>query len=160
MNNKEAGFTFVELLIVLAITIVVCSLSIAVGKAKLDERMINQFLYQLMLDIEHTQSESIGNEVYSYLEFFDEGKKYRAYTMVGMGGVASQNNSAIPNLRHYYFTRELPEGVELSYSSTLQLIKINNKGVFSSFGTLAFATPTGKKSLIINIVKGRMKIVE
>ncbi|MGE7919413.1 prepilin-type N-terminal cleavage/methylation domain-containing protein [Viridibacillus sp. NPDC093762] len=152
MNNKEAGFTFVELLLVLTVTMIICSLCLALGKANLDERMVNQFLYQLMLDIEQVQSESIGSGVFSYLEFFDDGKKYRAYTLEGEGNLI--------NTRRYYFTRELPEGVTYSYSSPLRQIKIDSQGTFSSFGTLVFVTPTGNKSLIINIVKGRMKIVE
>ncbi|KOO52131.1 prepilin-type N-terminal cleavage/methylation domain-containing protein [Viridibacillus arvi] len=153
MSNKEAGFTFVELLLVLTVTMIICSISLALGKAKLDERMVNQFLYQLMLDIEQVQSESIGSGVFSYLEFIDGGKKYKAYTWDGEG------DSSI-NTRRNFFTRELPEGVTYSYSSPLRQIKIDPQGTFSSFGTLIFITPTGNKSLIINIVKGRMKIVE
>ncbi|MGE7922013.1 prepilin-type N-terminal cleavage/methylation domain-containing protein [Viridibacillus arvi] len=153
MSNKEAGFTFVELLLVLTVTMIICSISLALGKAKLDERMVNQFLYQLMLDIEQVQSESIGSGVFSYLEFIDDGKKYKVYTWDGEG------DSSI-NTRRNFFTRELPEGVTYSYSSPLRQIKIDPKGTFSSFGTLIFITPTGNKSLIINIVKGRMKIVE
>ncbi|MEK4759513.1 prepilin-type N-terminal cleavage/methylation domain-containing protein [Viridibacillus sp. FSL E2-0187] len=153
MSNKEAGFTFVELLLVLTVTMIICSISLALGKAKLDERMVNQFLYQLMLDIEQVQSESIGSGIFSYLEFIDDGKKYKAYTWDGEG------DSPI-NARRNFFTRELPEGVTYSYSSPLRQIKIDPQGTFSSFGTLIFITPTGNKSLIINIVKGRMKIVE
>ncbi|MGE7934590.1 prepilin-type N-terminal cleavage/methylation domain-containing protein [Viridibacillus arvi] len=151
MSNKEAGFTFVELLLVLTVTMIICSISLALGKAKLDERMVNQFLYQLMLDIEQVQSESIGSGVFSYLEFIDDGKKYKAYTWDGDSSISTRRN---------FFTRELPEGVTYSYSSPLRQIKIDPKGTFSSFGTLIFITPTGNKSLIINIVKGRMKIVE
>jgi len=156
MNNKEAGFTFVELLLVLTVTMIICSLSLVLGKAKLDERMANRFLYQLMLDIERVQSESIGSGIISYLEFIDDGKKYRAYTLVDSEG---GGNSPL-NTRRYYLTRELPEGVTYSYNSPLRQIKIDSQGTFSSFGTLVFVTPTGNKSLIINIVKGRMKIVE
>lgn len=153
MSNKEAGFTFVELLLVLTVTMIICSISLALGKAKLDERMVNQFLYQLMLDIEQVQSESIGSGVFSYLEFIDDGKKYKAYTWDGEG-------DSLLNARRNFFIRELPEGVTYSYSSPLRQIKIDPQGTFSSFGTLIFITPTGNKSLIINIVKGRMKIVE
>ncbi|MFJ9464673.1 prepilin-type N-terminal cleavage/methylation domain-containing protein [Viridibacillus arvi] len=153
MSNKEAGFTLVELLLVLTVTMIICSISLALGKAKLDERMVNQFLYQLMLDIEQVQSESIGSGVFSYLEFIDDGKKYKAYTWDGEG-------DSLLNARRNFFTRELPEGVTYSYSSPLRQIKIDPQGTFSSFGTLIFITPTGNKSLIINIVKGRMKIVE
>lgn len=156
MTNKEAGFTFIELLLVLTIMMIICSLSIALGKAKLDERMVNQFLYQLMLDIEQVQSESIGSGVFSYLEFIEDGKKYRAYTLVS----SEDGEYSHLNKRRIYFTRELPEGVTYSYSSPLRQIKIDPKGTFSSFGTLVFVTPIGIKSLIINIVKGRMKIVE
>ncbi|WP_166462435.1 competence type IV pilus minor pilin ComGD [Psychrobacillus vulpis] len=139
MKLSQNGFTFIEMLLVLSIVMVITSSVVFVTTSKLEEIEERRFFKQFHLDVQQLQSIAIGEEKYTYLNFFDNGSKY----------VAKSANVKL-------FEYELPAGVRLSKNSNLKEIAFHPNGSIKEFGTLLFETTNGSKKVTFYIGRGRV----
>lgn len=140
---NQKGFTFVEMLLVLLVLVIVSSIVSQLSVKAFDKQAVEQFFYQVSLDIQHMQTLAMKEGVYTTIQFFDNNT-YKGYI---------QNEYNNPE-----FERILPEGITLNYYSNLKLIKFNNFGAVHDFGKIIFYTPDGYREVIVNIEKGRLRI--
>jgi competence protein ComGD len=134
--HKQAGFTILEVLIVLSISVILLSISVPLAhhllQQKTEEKVLNTFLY----DILYLQNQSlITEEQYLRLALYK-----KSYTIVGI------NNETIE--------RQLPIGWEID-RRTLSEISFNSKGSIRKAGTIQIITPQNKYNVVFPLGKGR-----
>ncbi|TSI08551.1 Tfp pilus assembly protein FimT/FimU [Lysinibacillus sp. BW-2-10] len=139
-NNH--GFTLLEMLLVLSILIITSSIVYQFAMKISEKQSVNQFIQQVQLDIQRVQALSLSEPRLIYFSFSD--RSYQAY---------------YENAREKIVEGSYPPEVQLIKFSTLRKITIFS-GEFWEFGTIRFHTPLGERQIIVNIQKGRMKIVE
>lgn len=141
--NLARGFTFTEMLLVLAIAMAVTGVGYAAAASKaLQDTGPIPFEDQLKLDIQAIQLHAVAHEEYTKIVFLNEG----IYVATGAGS-------------DILFRRRLPESVFLSEFSTLKQVEFTKLGSARAFGTLHFHTPEGEIRVIVHIGKGRVTFV-
>lgn len=139
----SGGFTFTELLLVLAVMMTVTGIGYTASASKaMQETEPIPFQEQLKLDIQAIQLHAVANREYTKIVFFTDG----SYVTSGAGAAV-------------LFRRRLPDGVSLAEFSTLKQVEFTSLGSARSFGTLHFLTPDGDMRVIVHIGKGRVTIV-
>ncbi|KZE40125.1 hypothetical protein AV656_02290 [Bhargavaea cecembensis] len=142
-HNLSYGFTYTEMLLVLAVVMAVTGLGYAVSASKtLQNTEPIPFQEQLKLDIQAIQTHALANGEYTKIVFLPDG----TYVASGAGGAV-------------LFRRRLPDGVSLAGFSTLKQVEFTSLGSARAFGTLHFHTPDGDTRVIVHIGKGRVTIV-
>ncbi|MDF2066344.1 MULTISPECIES: competence type IV pilus minor pilin ComGD [Bacillaceae] len=136
----EKGFTFIEMLLVLAIVMVVSASIIFVTSSKFEKMEEKRFFKQFHLDVQSLQSTALAEGIYTHLNFFENGTKYKA-----------RHSNEI------YMEYELPKGIRLSRNSYLKEIVFHPNGTVKEFGTLLFETDNGLKEVYVYIGKGKLK---
>ncbi len=139
-RKREAGFTFMEVVLVLLVVSAVTLASVhAAGRVPSGGGLM-RFEEQLKADIQTLQSYTLANRVTGRLVFTSDGTGY----------IGSGENSEI------LFRRALPEGVTVSRYGTLRNIEFNPRGSVAAFGTIHFDAPSGTLKLKVHIGKGRV----
>lgn len=141
--QNERGFTLIEMLLVLFIVMIVSSIVFQISFKLSEKQVINHFFKQIQFDLQRMQSLAIETGETTMVIFVDNNT-YIGYQDFG----------------EVVFEKSFPPGVELNKYSNLKKIHYNSKGEVIKFGTVMFHTINGEKSLIINIEKGRVKLVE
>ncbi|EMR06656.1 hypothetical protein C772_01184 [Bhargavaea cecembensis DSE10] len=140
--DRSGGFTFTEMLLVLAVVMLVSGVGYAAAASKaLQDREPIPFGDQLKLDIQAIQMHAVAHKDYTKIVFLGDGTYVASGTQTGI-----------------LFRRQLPEGVSLSDFSTLKQVEFTSIGSARAFGTLNFHTPEGPVRVIIHIGKGRVMI--
>lgn len=142
--KTDKGFTLIEMLLVLFIVIVVSSFVYKISLTITEKQVIDQFFNQVQLDIQSMQALAI-EEKKTINVLFSDNNTYKAYY--------SLDGKKI-------FDRSFPTNIQLNIYSNLKNIVIYPNGEVVNFGKIIFYTPFGERQLIINIQKGRMRIVE
>lgn len=142
--KTDKGFTLIEMLLVLFIVIVVSSFVYKISLTITEKQVINQFFNQVQLDIQSMQALAI-EEKKTINVLFSDNNTYKAYY--------SLDGKKI-------FERSFPSIVQLNIYSNLKNIVIYPNGEVVNFGKIIFYTPFGERQLIVNIQKGRMRIVD
>lgn len=145
MESKEKGFTLIEVLLVLFIVVLIGSIVSHVSYKLSEESVVDQFIHQVTLDIQRMQTLAMEKEVYTTIVFLDNGT-YKGYI---------QNEYNNPLLE-----KQFPTNIKLNKNSNLKRIRFNINGDIIEFGSIVFFTYDGYRQLIVNIEKGRLKIVE
>ncbi|RNC99218.1 type II secretion system protein [Lysinibacillus halotolerans] len=143
MKNDQ-GFSLIEMLLVLFIVIVVSSIVYKVTYTISEKQAVEQFFNQVQLDIQRMQALAI-EEKKTINVLFSDNNTYKAYY--------SLDGKKI-------FERSFPSIVQLNIYSNLKNIVIYPNGEVVNFGKIIFYTPFGERQLIVNIQKGRMRIVD
>ncbi|HSO57194.1 MAG TPA: prepilin-type N-terminal cleavage/methylation domain-containing protein [Paenisporosarcina sp.] len=142
MFRDNRGYSLVELLLVLSIVLIISSSAVYFNNRYIENRTFELFYNQLKLDVAHIQMIALSEERYMKLIFETGGSRY-----VGR-----------KSLFDSVFARELPPGYRWSSSSTLNEIAFHPNGTLVKFGTMAFITPDGIKTVRVFIGKGRMTL--
>lgn len=142
MKNDQ-GFSLIEMLLVLFIVIVVSSIVYKVTYTISEKQAVEQFFNQVQLDIQRMQALAI-EEKKTINVLFSDNNTYKAYY----------------SLDGKIFERSFPSIVQLNIYSNLKNIVIYPNGEVVNFGKIIFYTPFGERQLIVNIQKGRMRIVD
>ncbi|WP_211254621.1 prepilin-type N-terminal cleavage/methylation domain-containing protein [Ureibacillus massiliensis] len=142
---KEKGFTLIEVLLVLSIVVLIGSIVSHVTFKLSEKSVVDQFIQQVTLDIQRMQTFAMEKEVYTTIVFLDNGT-YKGYV---------QNEYNNPLLE-----KQFPSNIKLNTNSNLKRIRFNMNGDIVEFGSIVFFTYDGYRQLIVNIEKGRLKIVE
>ena len=140
LSLDNRGYSLIELLLVLTIVMIISSSALYFNNRYIENRTFELFYNQLKLDVAHIQMTAITEEKYVKLVFESGGSQYVARK----------------SLFDSVFERNLPPGYRWSSSSTINEISFHPNGTIVKFGTLAFITPDGIKTVRVFIGKGRM----
>lgn len=142
--RKNGGFTFTEMLLVLAVVMTVVAISIPAYKGYAEKQEERRFFETLLHDIYAIQSESYAN--------------------ASAGGINFRRNLNSYDIVHSFHgkveIRPFPKSVKLSATSNLTSIYFASNGSISASGTIHFDTSTGWRSLIVHLGKGRVVLSE
>lgn len=118
-TNKQAGYTLVEMLIVLTILLMVITITSVSFKPFFQQLEIKYFFKQLQLDIAYSQMYAMGNYKDAFIRFYPEDNRY----------VISPNG---------YYQKSL---VDRTYSSNIkiELKTLPTKVVFRRDGNIEMA---------------------
>lgn len=75
-ENKQAGYTLAEVLIVLTIFLMVITITSVSFKPLLQQLEIKYFFKQLQLDIAYSQMYAMGNYKDAFIRFYPENNRY------------------------------------------------------------------------------------
>ncbi len=133
------------MLIVLFILLIVCAIISQLTLRTFEKIAIDQFIAQVSLDIQQMQTLAMKEHIYTVIEFYDDNS-YKGFL---------QNEYLNPT-----FEKWLPEGITFFENSTIRRISFNKYGDIAHFGKLVFFSPNGRHEIILNIEKGRLRIIE
>jgi competence protein ComGD len=119
---------------------IISSSAIYLNNRYVEKQTFDLFYNQLILDVTHIQMIALTEERYMKLVFETGGSRYEGRK----------------SLFESTFERQLPPGYRWSSSSTLNEVAFHPNGTLVKFGTLAFITPDGIKTVRVFIGKGRM----
>lgn len=141
VRNND-GFTLLEMMLVLFIVVTISSVVLHFTIKITEKRVVDQFLNQVLFDLQRIQALAIEEET-SITFVFNDNNTYKAY--YDLGGV---------NI----LERSFPAGIELNIFSNLKKIDFYSTGEVGKFGSILFKTPFGEKRLIVNMQKGRLRL--
>nr|WP_232337154.1 type II secretion system protein [Lysinibacillus timonensis] len=143
--KDEKGFTLIELLVVLCIVVIICSVVSQITIKFTNEIVVDQFFEQLVLDFQRMQTLAMEEEVYANIVLLDNNT-YKGY-------LRNDYNNPV-------FERVFPKEIHLNTNSYLKKIRFDKFGDIIDFGSVVFYVPYGHKTLIVNIEKGRLRLIE
>ncbi|MGG0658601.1 competence type IV pilus minor pilin ComGD [Rummeliibacillus pycnus] len=147
MKINQKGFTLIEMLLVLVIMMLICTIGISVGKKQLDRQLENRFIEQLKADIELTQALSFQYQGAASLYIFDAINEIHIYVPK-----YHKDNPII--------IRKYPKNVEFRYYSTLDHVIFTENQTVSRSGTIIFSVNGRRVKLNVYLGEGRVKIVQ
>lgn len=142
VRHREAGFTFLELLLVLSIAMLVTLYATKIITEKSDDYKMYLFFRQLENDALRIQIEAMKEKISTRVVFTEGGTKYKG---------SGRNNSVL-------FVRDLPKGIVLTSASTMSTIGFTQNGSVIEFGTFVFSNGSKDYKVRVYIGKGRMKL--
>ncbi len=145
--NNQKGFTFIEMLLVLSITMIICMIGINVFKDQLDRQLEDRFIQQLKTDIELTQTLSYQYKSSTNLYVPKELSEVRIYV--------SKINKEKPIL-----VRKYPKNILFHHTSNMNTVQFTEKHTVAKGGTMVFSINGRLTKLIVYLGEGRVKIVQ
>lgn len=143
LASSKSGFTLVELLLVLLITLLLSTLAVSYGNKGIKEQEITHFFDQLVSDSlvlqQLAEKEKRKMDIIFYQKEHRYELKYR------------ENNKIIYN-------RIMPNSLTIDGQSTLLKIGFNEKGNASFVGKIIFLYTGGKKEVYVYLGSGRIYI--
>lgn len=141
--RRQEGFTLVEMLLVLAITMMVVMIGYQLSIKHLEQQRTVHVFRQLQMDLHYLQSYAMAHKETVTYSFINKGSEYNG-TLNG-GKVILR--------------RKMPEGYYSNPQHRFKIVYLPNGNVLD-FGVLTFHTPEGSKQLYVYIGKGRMYLDE
>lgn len=142
--NKESGFTFLELLLVLAVLSTMTAIIIPVGDKWIRTDAEEDALHSFLAAIYSLQSYSLANEVLTQMTFRDSGTMY----------ISSASGKGT-------FARNVfPPGMRVASSSPMKSVEFKPNGDIVNSGTLTIQSKAGVKQIRFQFQRGRMIISE
>lgn len=147
MDKKdERGFTFIELVLVLAVVVILTAIIIPVGGKWVRETTEAEAIESIVAEVYSIQSYAMAHGVYTRLSFVTDGS--RTLYIASVPGQMELSRKV------------LPEGMSISSSSNLKEIEFHANGDMIKFGTLIIVGKTGRTKITFQFQRGRMIISE
>lgn len=137
--KDERGFTLIEMLVVLTITMVICSTVFFYSQEKLLERTVFQTMNEVELLMRVAQTHAIDNRPV-YFEVQNRNEITLRYF--------DQDN--------YFYKQKLPEGMTLYLQTPNPRIHFRGNGNIASFGGMTYFYKGMSYRYTVNIGKGRI----
>ncbi|MBO2535008.1 MULTISPECIES: competence type IV pilus minor pilin ComGD [Rummeliibacillus] len=141
---NQKGFTLIEMLLVLTITMITCTMGITVGKKYMDQQLENRFMEQLKADIEMTQALSFQYQSPASLYIYQSLREIHIYST----GYSMEKPLLI---------RKYPANIVFQSGNMDHVIFTENQTV-NRAGTIGFKVNGKRKNLIVYLGEGRVKI--
>jgi competence protein ComGD len=142
--TNENGFTFIELILVLAVLSTITAIILPVGDKWIQSNRDEDALHSLVATIHSLQSYSLANEVLTQLTFRDSGTMYIS-SASGKGTLA----------------RDIfPPGMRVASSSPMKAVEFKTNGDIVNSGTLTIQSKSGITQIRFQFQRGRMIISE
>lgn len=143
MHRSEQGFTFVEMLLVLMMTLIVASIALIYGTKGIQEKETRFFFEQLVSDAVYIQQYAKNHHVKMDLIFDERTHLYSAKKR--------ETNKKI-------FVRTMPSSMKIKRGSTLYKIGFNENGNASYVGRLTFLYFGGEQDVYVYLGSGRITV--
>ncbi|MGM9968129.1 MULTISPECIES: competence type IV pilus minor pilin ComGD [unclassified Rummeliibacillus] len=143
----QEGFTFIEMLLVLVITMLICSIGINVGKQYMDRQEENRFMEQLKSDIEMTQALSFQYQTPASFYIYESLREIHIY--------ANGYDMVKPLV-----IRKYPENIKFNLKSNMDHVLYTENQTVLKAGTIKFTVNGRNKEAIVYIGEGRVRIVQ
>jgi Tfp pilus assembly protein FimT len=138
------GFTFIEMLLVLAVLMTVVSIAIPTYRT-FETRQEEQRFFQLLI-----------HDIY-----FAQGESYRLQSAVMVAfRESSHSYDIVSNIHAPAVKRAMPQSVTLKKTSNIKEIYYRANGSILNSGTMRFETSTGERTLVVYLGKGRVILSE
>ncbi|MED1205144.1 competence type IV pilus minor pilin ComGD [Heyndrickxia acidicola] len=140
--RSRKGFTLIEMLVVLSVTVILISLgglSFKPLSFMMDRKM---FISQLEADLYYAQSYAINRRIEVYVQFYAEAGRY----------VATDSNHV------RIIDRTFSPSTKILSGTNLTAFSITPDGNISRFGTMYFKAGNEKIKLVVNIGRGRFSV--
>lgn len=144
VKNKENGFTFLEMILVLSIVSLVTFAVIPIGGKWIRTTSEENGIQTFVAAIHNLQAYSMANHVVTKLHFTNSGSTYI---------------TSVPGKFEFART-DFPAGLNLASSSRMQEVWFNANGDIRNSGTLVFRTSSGLTEIRFQFQRGRMIIYE
>ena len=145
-DNKESGFTMIELILVLSIVTIMSAVIIPVGEKLIRTTEEEDALQSLIITIHSLQSYAMANNAYTQLRFIKNGSRTE-YIAASRG-------------KEEFSRKLLPEGMYVLSSSNLKVVEFHGNGNIINFGTLVLSTKKDLIRITFQFQRGRMIISE
>lgn len=142
--NSQGGFTFIEMLLVLTITMLISLIGITLGKSHMDRQLEDRFIKQLKADIELTQALSFRYQDYATLTIVQGLNEVRIK-------VPAHGNKD-------YLVRKYPTNIQLLPYSTIQSVTYTKELTVQKSGTMYFSINNRIVKLTVYLGEGRVQI--
>jgi len=147
-KSKESGFTFLEMILVLAVLSIITAIILPIGDKWLQAESEDDALQAFIATVYNLQAYSMANYMATGLKFKDSGTEYiTSYLVEGEGKVEVARN-------------DFPKGMRLVGTSQLKEIEFHGNGDILKSGTMAFLTSSGIIEIRFQFQRGRMMIYE
>lgn len=140
----EGGYTFLEMILVLAVLSIMTALIVPVGDRWITARTEEDAIQELVASIYELQAYAMANQVFTRLEFRESENLY------------------VLNVPGKYEIRrtKFPDGMNYTSSSNLYTVDFHANGDIRKFGTITIKTSKGLTNIHLQMVRGRMNINE
>lgn len=143
-TNKESGFTFLEMILVLSIVSLVTFTIIPIGGKWIRTTSEENEIQELVAAIHNLQAYSMANHVVTKLHFINSGTTYV---------------TSVPG-KFEFARRDFSAGIKLEISSRMQEVEFHANGDIIKSGTLVLKTSSGLPEIRFQFQRGRMIIYE
>nr|WP_255726790.1 prepilin-type N-terminal cleavage/methylation domain-containing protein [Sporosarcina sp. ACRSM] len=144
VRRKEGGFTFLELLMVLAVIVIMTAIILPFSDKWIRTTSEKDAIQALIASIQNLQAYSMANHVVTKLEFQHSGSEYFT-SVIG---------------KPEFSRTRFPDGMRLASSSRLKSVEFHANGDIIHSGTLTLLTSTGQTEIRLQFQRGRMIIYE
>lgn len=136
-DRHETGFTFIEVLVVLAILSLFTLIGVRMSTAVLHQQYENHFFTTLTQDVRYIQNVAMANKTATVQIYFNP-TSYRVFSS---------------HERFISFTRPLPSGWRIA-TSTFSIVSFTSKGSLKYSGTIYIDTPHNQFNVVFPLGKG------
>jgi len=143
-GNKESGFTFLEMILVLSVVTLMTVIILPIGDKWIRTASEEDGLQAFIASIHNLQAYSMANNVGTRLDFKNSGTMYI---------------SLVPGKTEIARTA-FPEGMKLSDSSRMKTVEFHGNGNIVNSGTFVIETSSGLTEIRFQFQRGRMIIYE
>lgn len=145
MRGPEQGFTFIEAILVLAIFLIISSITAFSIKPQFESKESEQFLTEFQTDFLYGQQYAISHQ--TEVNFFIIPGQHFYYMRAG--------SSPTPIVKRYYSKR-----INVSQGSLPLPLKFTPSGFVNKFGTILIQCGRRHYRITVLIGKGRFYVVE
>ncbi|MDN4609026.1 competence type IV pilus minor pilin ComGD [Sporosarcina highlanderae] len=143
--DKQSGYTFLELLLVLSVVIILTIVIIPIGDRWIQKQSEEEALQTLIATIHHAQAYAIAHEAFTSIQFRNSGGAYSLYTPDSVR----------------YSTIDFPEGMRwIANGNRIRAVEFHQNGHIINPGTLIIRTSTGDKRLTLQLQHGRILVYD
>ena len=143
-DNRESGFTFLEMILVLSIVTLVTAIILPIGDRWIRTVSEEDGLQAFVASIHNLQAYSMANHVVTRLDFANSGTTYI---------------TSVPGKFEFARTN-FPAGMRLVDSSRMRDVGFHANGDIVKAGTLVLETSAGLTEIRFQFQRGRMIIYE
>lgn len=143
MIRENKGFTFVEVLLVLAMTLLLGTLALSYGEKGMKSQEINHFFDQLVNDSLYIQKYGLNNRTKTVIEFDFNAHEYTARLALS---------------RRKLFSRSMPNSLRMNEKSTINRIAFNENGNASYVGKIICEYVGGEREVYVYLGSGRVTV--
>ncbi|MCG7345144.1 prepilin-type N-terminal cleavage/methylation domain-containing protein [Sporosarcina sp. ACRSL] len=145
MANKENGFTFLEMLLVLSVVAVLTAVILPIGDRFITKQSEEEALYTFIATIHHAQAYALAHETYTAVRFRNSGKSYSMFA---------------PSTETYS-TIDFPDTMYwVSGNHRISAVEFHPNGHIVNPGTIILRTSTGDKRLTLQLQHGRVLVYD
>ncbi|WP_107841695.1 competence type IV pilus minor pilin ComGD [Metasolibacillus meyeri] len=140
--GDERGFTFIEMLFVLAVVSLLSFFVVTFSFRQMQLSVYEQTIQQFELDLIEMQALSINNGLTARC-WIAEGKEFQCFQRYG----------------ELLISRQLPENMRINIYTTNTRIEFNGHGTIINFGKVEFVMGDRRMMYSINLGRGRMRLL-